>query len=137
MSNESENDCESSAEDKTPGIFSWRELVTQDPEGSTKFYTNLFGWTTMTMPMPGGDYTMFMNNDQPVAGMVKPPAEKGDVPTTWINYVTVEDVDASVAKALELGASVCIPRTEIPGKGTFAGLSDPQGAPIAFWEFAK
>ncbi|MFT4638389.1 MAG: putative enzyme related to lactoylglutathione lyase [Verrucomicrobiales bacterium] len=35
-------DC-SKEEDKTPGIFSWRELVTQDLAGSTKFYTELLG----------------------------------------------------------------------------------------------
>lgn len=132
----SEEDC--SGEDKTPGIFSWRELVTRDLEGSTKFYTDLLGWTTDTMEMPGGmDYTMFMAGERPVAGMMKPPAEKGDVPTTWISYITVEDLDATVAKAQELGAHLCMPPTEIPGKGRFAGVADPQGAPIAFWEFAK
>ena len=40
-----------SAEDKTPGIFSWRELITQDLEGSTKFYTDLLGWATDAMEM--------------------------------------------------------------------------------------
>jgi predicted enzyme related to lactoylglutathione lyase len=90
------------------------------------------------MPMPNGmEYTMFMAGDRPAAGMVKPPAEKGDVPTTWISYITVEDLDATVAKAQELGAHLCMPVTDIPGKGRFAGVADPQGAPIAFWEFAK
>ena len=50
MSNEN---CESQ-EDKTPGVFSWRELVTQDPEWSTKFYTELLGWKTDAMEMPNG-----------------------------------------------------------------------------------
>ncbi len=133
----SEKDC-STEEDRTPGIFSWRELVTQDLEGSSKFYTDLFGWTKETMEMPGGmEYTMFNLGERPVAGMVKPPAEKADAPTTWINYVTVEDLEATVAKAQELGARLCMPVTEVPGKGSFAGLVDPQGAPIAFWEFAS
>ena len=52
-------------------------------------------------------------------------------------YITVEDLDATVAKAQELGAHLCMPVTEIPGKGRFAGVADPQGAAIAFWEFAK
>jgi hypothetical protein len=130
------DDC--NEEDKTPGIFSWRELVTQDLEGSSKFYTDLLDWTTNTMPMPGGmDYTMFMAGDRPVAGMIKPPAEKSDVPTSWVSYITVEDLDATIAKAQELGAHLCMPVTEMPGKGRFAGVVDPQGAPIAFWEFAK
>jgi predicted enzyme related to lactoylglutathione lyase len=127
---------ECSNEDKTPGIFSWRELVTQDLDGSRKFYTELLGWTEDSMEMPGGmEYISFMNGETPVGGVVKPPAEKGDVPTTWINYITVEDLDATVAKAQELGAHLCMPITEIPGKGRFAGVADPQGAPIAFWQF--
>ena len=127
-----ENDC-STEEDRTPGIISWNELVTQDPEGSTKFYTELLGWTTETMPMPTGDYTFFNAGDRPAAGMVKPPKE--DAPPAWVSYITVEDVDATVAKAQELGAHLCIPPMDVPGKGRFAGIVDPQGAMIAFWQF--
>lgn len=132
-----ENDCESK-EDQSPGIFSWRELITNDTEGSAKFYSELLGWTKDTMDMGGGNsYTMFMNGDRPVAGMIQPPAEKGDVPTAWVNYITVEDLDATVAKAQELGAQLCMPPMAVPGKGRFAGFADPQGAMIAFWEFEK
>jgi len=129
----SENECN---EDKTPGIFSWSELFSQDPEASQEFYTKVLGWTTESMEMPNGNYTMFMAGERPVAGLVKPPAEKGDVPTSWIGYITVEDLDATVKKAVDLGAKVCMPPTDVPGKGRYAGLADPQGAPIAFWEFA-
>ncbi len=130
------DDCSTTEEDKTPGIVSWHELVTQDPDGSRAFYTALLGWTEESMPMPDGStYTMFKTGERPVCGMVKPPAEKGEVPTTWVNYITVEDLEATVAKAESLGATICMPITEIPGKGRFAGLSDPQGAPIAFWQF--
>ncbi|MEM1083557.1 MAG: VOC family protein [Verrucomicrobiota bacterium] len=132
----SDNDC-SNEEDRTPGIFSWRELATKDPEGSKKFYTDLLGWNTMDMPMPNGDYTMFMNGESPVAGLMQLPADKAETSTTWINYITVEDLDATVAKAESLGAKLCMPPTEVPGKGRFAGLADPQGAPVAFWQFVN
>lgn len=127
-----------SEEDQSPGIFSWRELLTQDAEASAAFYTGLLGWTTSSMDMGGGNtYTMFMQGDRPVAGMVQPPPDKGEVPTAWVNYITVEDLDATVAKAQELGAKLCMPPMDIPGKGRFACLTDPQGASIAFWEFTK
>ena len=128
---------EANTPDKTPGIFSWHELVTKDLEGSTKFYTELLGYETETVEMPGGapPYTMFKTGDQYVGGLMQPPEDKGDVPTMWIGYITVEDLDATVAKAQELGAKICMPPTDVPGKGRFAGLSDPQGAPIAFWQF--
>ena len=131
-----EQDCDNQ-EDRTPGIISWQELVTQDPEGSTKFYSELLDWSTESMEMPNGTYTFFNAGERPAAGMMKPPAERGDAPTMWVSYITVEDLDATVAKAQELGAHLCMPPTDVPGKGRFAGVVDPQGAMIAFWEFAK
>jgi predicted enzyme related to lactoylglutathione lyase len=129
-----EEDCSESAEDKTPGIFSWRELISQDDEGSKKFYTELLGWSIESMDMGGGmNYNMFMQGERPVAGMIKSPKE--DVPTAWVNYITVENLDATLEKAQGLGAHLCVPITEIPGKGRFACFIDPQGAPIAFWQF--
>ena len=86
--------------------------------------------------MPNGEYTVFMAGDRPVCGMVQPPAEAGDVPTNWINYITVENLEATLEKAQALGASLCMPITEIPEKGRFACMVDPQGGPIAFWQFA-
>ena len=131
MSEEGKN-----AEDKTPGIFSWQELISQDVEASTAFYSTLLGWTVETMDMGGGkSYSMFKIGERPIAGMMGTPAEKSDIPTTWVSYITVEDLDATVAKAVELGAKICVPPTEIPGKGRFSNLIDPQRAPIAFWEF--
>ena len=122
--------------DKTPGIMSWQELITGDIAGSIKFYTELLGYTTEAMEMgEGKSYTMFKTGDRYVGGMREKPEGKGDAPTMWINYITVEDLDATVAKAEALGASLCMPPTEVPGKGRFAGLADPQGAPVAFWEF--
>ncbi|MEM7384983.1 MAG: VOC family protein [Verrucomicrobiota bacterium] len=124
-------------EDRTPGIFSWQELVTGDPDGSKQFYTELLGWEMESMDMGGGKiYHMFSAGPRPVAGMFKPPAEAGEVPTSWVSYVTVENLEATVSRAEKLGAKVCVPITEVPGKGRFANMVDPQGAAIAFWEFA-
>ena len=81
----------------------------------------------------GMQYDMFMQGDRPIAGVMQSPKEES--PTSWINYITVEDLEATVEKAQSLGAKMCMPITEIPGKGRFAGLADPQGAPIAFWQY--
>jgi len=84
---EEKNDPSNSGEDKTPGIFSWREMVTQDVEVRKNFYTELFGWSVDSMDMGGGNnYHMFMQGGRPVAGMIKSPKE--DVPT-WVNYNNV------------------------------------------------
>src|SRR6516164_2965987 len=45
------------------GQFSWNELLTTDPGAATKFYTQLFGWTTQEMPMPDFTYTIVKHGD--------------------------------------------------------------------------
>lgn len=128
--------CSDSGEDKTPGIFSWREMVTGDVEGSRKFYTELLGWEVMSMEMGGGvNYDCFMQGETPIGGMIKAPNE--NVPPAWVNYITVESLEETMEKAKGLGAHECMPITEVPGKGRFAGVVDPQGAMIAFWEFVR
>ena len=120
--------------DNTPGTFCWNELITREKDASVEFYTNLFGWTADEMPMPGGgSYTMFKQGERMVAGLVEPPPEAEGAPTAWLSYINVEDVDAAVAKAKELGAHICKDRTDIP-MGSFAIVADPQGAAFAFWK---
>jgi predicted enzyme related to lactoylglutathione lyase len=49
-----------------------------------------------------------------------------NVPTHWMMYVYVDDVDAAAAKVAQLGGKVCVPPTDI-GVARFAVVSDPAG----------
>ncbi|HEY2951988.1 MAG TPA: VOC family protein [Verrucomicrobiae bacterium] len=123
--------------DMTPGIVSWNELVSRDPDASKRFYSQLFGWKVETMNMgPGSEYTMLKAGERPAAGLIRLPAEAGPAPTMWMSYVTVTDLPAAVAKAKALGAKICKDVTALP-MGRFAIISDPQGAGIGLWEFTK
>jgi predicted enzyme related to lactoylglutathione lyase len=55
----------------------------------------------------------------------------GPIPPHWLVYFAVDDCDAKVQKATELGARVMKPAENIPGVGRFAILTDPQGAAFA------
>ena len=57
--------------------------------------------------------------------------EMGPIPPHWLVYFAVDDCDAKVQKATELGAGVMKPADDIPGIGRFAILIDPQGAAFA------
>ena len=110
----------------THGAFSWPELMTADPEAAVGFYGKLLGWAHQVMPMPQGDYHLQLIGKQPVAGIMNLP--QPELPTVWVYYITVDDVDAVAAKAVELGGKVEVPPMDIPEVGRFCGLSDPQGA---------
>ena len=130
----SDNEC-TNEPDKTPGIISWNEICTRDPEASKKFYTDMFGWESQDMPMPTGSYTMFNTGGRPVAGLVQLPPEAEKAPTAWMGYITVENLTEAVEKARGLGASICKDVTELP-MGSFAIVTDPQGATFGLWQFA-
>lgn len=113
---------------KEQGAFSWLELSTPDLAGSRAFYSRLFGWKTE--PWSGAeDYALIKVGSREVGGMtpLRPGQRK---PAGWGAYVTVTDVDATAAKADELGGEVLVPPTEIPRVGRFCVIQDPQGAVI-------
>jgi predicted enzyme related to lactoylglutathione lyase len=112
-----------------PGKFSWNELATTDVAGATAFYTSLLGWTTAAF---GPEYTLFKKGDHDIGGMMKAP--QPGMPAQWVAYVTVEDVDATAAKAVELGGKVMAPPFDVPSIGRIAILLDPQGAPIGIFK---
>jgi predicted enzyme related to lactoylglutathione lyase len=50
------------------------------------------------------------------------------MPPSWGTYITVDDVDATAAKAKELGGTVLVEPQDIPEVGRFCVIKDPQGA---------
>ena len=125
-----------------PGHFSWNELITTNTQASAAFYGKLFGWqatpfTPKGAPAGGPPYTLFKTdaNDMGAGGMVQAPAP--GVPTHWLPYVVVEDVDASLAKAGVLGATVLLPVMAIGEVGRIAVIQDPLGAAIGLHELPK
>ena len=122
-----------------PGALCWTELAARDTKAAEAFYTQLFGWgvkhSTPGSPMP---YTEFSVGGTPGIGMMPMPEQvPAFVPSYWMPYFQVADVDASVAKVNALGGSVTVPPTDIPTAGRFAIVSDPQGAMFAVFKFTQ
>ncbi len=117
------------------GRFVWYDLMTGDPKGAEEFYGQLIGWGTQQWE--GGDrpYTMWTSEETPLGGVMELPEEvrEAGAPPHWMAYVDVDDVRATAANAKEAGGSVLHEPTDIPGAGSFAVLSDPQGAAFAIY----
>jgi hypothetical protein len=125
-----------SANMNTPNEFCWNEIMTPNPEKAKEFYQSLFGWTSSTEDMHGMSYTKFMHGDKPVAGMLKNPKGRENIPAHWMSYVYVDDLDVTVAKAIKLGGTV-VHKQKIEGFGQFAIIKDPTGAHFALWQLFK
>ena len=109
------------------------ELNTTDVAKAKTFYGQLFDWKMEDVPMgPGYDYTTISPGEGTGGGITN--KAPGADPSAWIAYVLVDDVAATVKKAKSLGASIKKDTTEIPDIGTFAIITDPTGAALAFWK---
>jgi predicted enzyme related to lactoylglutathione lyase len=110
--------------------FGWAELNARGLEPAISFYKDVFGWTAKTSPMGEGQppYTELQLDGQSIAGaMEMNPMVPAEVPSYWMAYFEVDDVDATHRKAVEAGASEMLPPGDFPG-GRFSIVSDPQGA---------
>lgn len=119
-----------------PGEFAWTDLTARDLDAQSAFYEALFGWTRTDVPMgPGSVYRMFSIDGRTVCGasQMLPEMLSAGVPSSWNVYVAVDDVDAALKRAVELGATVAMPSTDVPGGGRFAAFLDPTGAALFLW----
>ncbi len=119
-----------------PGALCWTELTTSNTGAAEKFYTGLFGWTAKhSAPGAVMEYTEFSVGGTPGIGMMaKPPQMPAHIPSYWMPYFQVADLDASVAKAKGLGGTLMVGPNPIPGTGRFAIMNDPQGAMFAIYQ---
>lgn len=83
---------------------------------------------------PMGTYHMLTRGGIAVAGVVSTDnPQMSDVPPHWSTYLAVDDVDAKLAKCVELGAKIVVPAMDVPTVGRMGLIQDPQGAHI--WLF--
>lgn len=111
------------------GAYSWAELNARGVDKAKQFYKKVFGWGTKDTPMgEQGDYTQFMLGEESIAGgMEMNPMVPKEVPSYWMVYFGVGDVDKAFEKAVSLGGKEMLAPQDFPG-GRFAVVSDPQGA---------
>jgi len=108
------------------GVFVWDELGTHDAESTQRFYEQVFGWTTSDMGPEYGGYRIFNRGETGIAGFMT--LTEDHIPSQWYPYVAVDDPDATIAKATELGGSTLVGPMDVPKVGRIGILRDPQGA---------
>ena len=115
------------------GRFVWHELMTGDVSAAQSFYTTLTGWQTQAFEGGPGPYTVWMNGDTPVGGVMTLPdeAKQQGAPPHWLGYIATPDVDATVKQATGHGATLLHGPADSPTVGRIAVMQDPTGAVFA------
>ncbi len=121
------------------GDFSWNELAPNDPQAALSFYREVFGWKVETLDMPEGPYNVLINGEEKIGGIMAKPAEQSKAPTAWMPYITVDNVDETVAKIESLGGKVIVPPSDIPVPDgpRLSIFQDPQGATLGAITYAN
>lgn len=102
------------------------EIRSTDSEAGREFYRELFGWTFNQAPaehVEGYTYIDSQSDRATIHGGMSDP--QGGAPMVTV-YAEVDDIEASLAKAVELGGSIVQPPTVVPGV-TIGLFADPQG----------
>jgi predicted enzyme related to lactoylglutathione lyase len=117
-----------------PGTVTWTDLTVEQAETVRDFYASVIGWSPEPLAM--GGYSDFVMNDadgQGVAGICHARDSNAGLPAQWLIYITVEDLDFSVAECERLGGSVLAPPRSYSG-GRYCVIQDPAGAVCALYQ---
>lgn len=105
----------------------WFEILGADGAKSREFYGELFGWSYDDAPGMEG-YGMVKNLPE---GAVCGGVGSGMGGPGWSTfYVEVDDVDARLAKANELGGKTAMPPMDLPDGMRIAVFTDGDGHPV-------
>jgi len=120
--------------------FVWHEVYGPSSKVAIEFYTKALGFGTQDMPMGEmGTYTMLTRGGAPIAGVMGTSEIPGmeNIPPHWATYLSVENLDESLATVKEHGAAVHVEPMTVPTVGRMALITDPQGAHIWLFEADK
>jgi predicted enzyme related to lactoylglutathione lyase len=106
----------------THPVVRW-QIISPNPDATTTFYKQLFGWTTQKDNALG--YREVSTGPGSIDGGVwpGPPGARAFAQL----FVAVPDVERYVARATELGARVLVPASVLPDGDSMAVLIDPSG----------
>jgi predicted enzyme related to lactoylglutathione lyase len=132
-----------------PGAWNFNDLATGDQEGAERFYGAVFGWEVTEMEFgkcwrrPGyGDHLVASDPSLQAMRDVAPEGffdavawlNPGNGDAHWNTTWGVADCDASVARAVELGARVVVEPFDAPYIRASV-VEDPQGGVITLSQY--
>ena len=99
------------------------EIRSQDPDATRAFFADLFGWKVASEgAFPG--YTFIDTGVEGGTYVAISPRQSTEDEVLF--FVAVDDVDATLAKAVSLGGTITQPAQHVPGT-SFGVFADAQG----------
>ena len=109
------------------GKIVWHDLLTHDADAAREFYGELFGWEFEGSKEAPGSYWDITREGQVIGSVFAADPDELDSPV-WLVSISVPDVDGWVTRAGALGAAITVTPSDLPNRGRYAVVEDPQGA---------
>ncbi len=119
---------------KPTGMPTWIDLMTPDVDAARAFYQAVFGWEYDIGGQEYGGYTTARLGQRMTAGMVSTQPDAAQQSAAWGLYFASDNLEADVARAVELGAKVVSSAMVVGEFGSMATCEDPSGATFSFWQ---
>lgn len=120
------------------GTIGWIDLTVPDAEQVRDFYSAVVGWQVQAIDMGGySDFNMIESSGNPAAGICHKRGTNASLPSQWMIYIVVEDLDSSVAAVTANGGTIVKEPTQMGPMGRYAVISDPAGAVCALFQLGS
>ena len=119
------------------GCIAWLDLTVSNATETRDFYRQVVGWSVQDVEMQEesenySDFNMISADASPVAGICHARGVNQDLPSVWMIYLPVGDLDESIRRVQEEGGKILkTTRRSSDGAYSIAVIQDPVGACIA------
>ena len=118
-----------------PGNLVWTDLTVTNADEVRDFYSRVVGWTPSPVSMGDyDDYAMVPPGGGPeVAGICHAKGPNVDLPSQWLLYIAVADLDQSMAECVRLGGKILAGPKNLGPRARYCVIEDPGGAVAALY----
>jgi predicted enzyme related to lactoylglutathione lyase len=118
------------------GLIKWADLTVDNAAEVAEFYAGVVGWNAVELPVD--DHVDFImahpETGDTAAGIFHQSGGLKGLPQQWLVYVTIDDLDDSIAACTQLGGKVIFGPRDSETMGRWCVVEDPAGAVMALTE---
>ena len=118
---------------KEIGKIGWIDLTVDNADLVKNFYSEVIGWEVSEVPVDDyKDYCVAPPTEaggaDPVAGICNRRGANKEIPSHWLIYITVANLDQSIESCKRLGGEALTEPRDMGGYGRMCVIRDPAGA---------
>jgi predicted enzyme related to lactoylglutathione lyase len=121
------------------GTIGWSDLTVENADAVRDFYAEVVGWKPEALSM--GDYSDYVmvaaGTGDGVAGICHARGMNAGLPSQWLVYIVVDDLDHSLRRCAEMGGKLLREPRDMGPQGRYCVIQDPAGAVAALFEPGK